>query len=50
LKEKEQGSHYVPPQVRVLGSVHALTQGLPAKQIGGADGAFYMGQSVSWAS
>jgi hypothetical protein len=41
---------YAPPRLRVLGAVHVLTQSIPAKVIGGADGAFYEQQSVSWAS
>ena len=51
LKESIPGSRYEPPQVRVLGSVYALTQSSPpAKQFGGADGAVYETQSVSWTS
>ncbi len=41
---------YEPPRLRVLGSVHVLTQSLPAKVYGGADGAVYQQQPVSWAS
>jgi hypothetical protein len=42
---------YEAPAVRVLGTVQVLTQsGLPLKQYGGADGAMYNQQSVSWAS
>ena len=44
-------SHYEAPAVRVLGSVQQLTQsGIPLKQFGGADGAMFEQQSVSWAS
>jgi hypothetical protein len=42
---------YEAPRIAVLGSVHELTQsGPPAKQVGGADGAMWNQQSVSWAS
>jgi hypothetical protein len=51
LKEAAQGTRYEPPQVRVLGSVRVLTQSSPPpKQFGGADGAVYDQQSVSWTS
>ena len=44
-------SQYEPPAVRVLGTVQLLTQsGIPLKQFGGADGAAFQQQSVSWAS
>lgn len=44
-------SNYEAPAVRVLGTVQVLTQsGMPLKQYGGADGASYNQQSVSWAS
>lgn len=50
-KQQGQQSRYEPPQIRVLGSVYALTQsGPPAKQYGGSDGASYNQQSVSWTS
>jgi hypothetical protein len=45
-----QTNMYEAPAVRVLGSVQVLTQSLPSKQYGGADGASYNQQSVSWAS
>ena len=46
-----QTSTYEPPAVRVLGTVQVLTQSSPpAKQWGGADGAMFSQQSVSWAS
>ena len=42
---------YEAPAVRVLGTVQVLTQsGIPAKQYGGADGAMFNQQSVSWSS
>jgi hypothetical protein len=43
-------STYETPAVRVLGSVQHLTQSIPLKQFGGADGAMFAQQSVSWAS
>ncbi len=44
-------TNYEPPAVRVLGTVQSLTQsGIPLKQYGGADGAMFSQQSVSWAS
>jgi hypothetical protein len=44
-------SNYEAPAVRVLGSVQHLTQsGIPLKQFGGADGAMFNQQAVSWAS
>jgi hypothetical protein len=43
-------SNYEAPAVRVLGSVQLLTQSIPLKQFGGADGAMFNQQSVSWAS
>lgn len=46
-----QTTNYEAPAVRVLGAVQALTQSSPPlKQFGGADGAMYEQQSVSWAS
>jgi hypothetical protein len=51
MKEHTQPKSYEPPRVQILGPVHVLTQsGLPAKQYGGADGAMFNQQSVSWAS
>jgi hypothetical protein len=40
---------YEPPRVRVLGSVHELTQGTN-KDLGGADGITFQQQSVHWTS
>ena len=36
---------YLPPAVRVLGSVHGLTQGCD-KRMGKADGFTFMGQAI----
>ena len=51
LMDTHKVTNYEPPAVRVLGTVQSLTQsGIPLKQYGGADGAMFSQQSVSWAS
>jgi alanine dehydrogenase len=50
VMETRHNSPYEPPRLKVLGSVHELTQSIPAKVYGGADGAMYNQQSVSWTS
>jgi hypothetical protein len=48
--ETKKTSLYKPPRLKALGSVHDLTQSIPLKVYGGADGALFNQQTVSWAS
>jgi hypothetical protein len=43
----ENAQPYEPPRVETIGSVHALTQGLPTKQFGHGDGYFYAAPQVT---
>jgi hypothetical protein len=35
------GEPYLPPRLRMLGSVHVLTQTLPLKELGSSDGLLF---------